>query len=293
MISRYSVTAEDTMDNSTYYLYQEPIGGNEAWGEIRQVVLHQLDRSDSFLRKIILVPFVPDTVPYFFMKVTFDAVYCLFVSIEPLIVSTFAYHEKRYGGREIVLVKINKTDMSYIAHSGVSTVGHDDGVRLEVETDGSVFIIGTTNADIASPWGAIYAAPSNLTIFVTRFQSFGISSFVTPISLSNALGYRIQESKNFSVVFTQDVTQIAGSLWIQLFLRDGSTSELSGQFDSINNLVVTAPQGGGKGLSLMIGFWDYPHHPMTFNHDLSYDPPYIDSVAPLNGPTTGGTQLRL
>ncbi|KAI9137054.1 hypothetical protein BKA69DRAFT_64268 [Paraphysoderma sedebokerense] len=220
LISRFSVTAQDVSDNSEYYMYQEPVGFSEAWGETRSVVLHHLDANDSFVGKTVLVPYVPSTVPYFYMdlKITAQAVYCIFVSIQPLIFSNLLHLERRYGGREIVLIKINKTDLSYIAHTGVSTIGDDSGFRFYVEEDGSVFILGTTNADMAHPSDTQYLRFTSTTVFVSRFQSLEISSFITPTSLSNASGYRIQENKDFSVVLTQDITRLTAD-WFFLIVR--------------------------------------------------------------------------
>ncbi|KAI9137184.1 hypothetical protein BKA69DRAFT_942729 [Paraphysoderma sedebokerense] len=245
MIPRYSATARDAMDNSTYYLYQEAIESNELWGETRQMVLQHLDANDTFVRKMVLVPFVPGIVPYFFMdfKLTSDAVYCMFVSIQPLIFSTFMHNQKRYGGREIVLMKINKTNFQYIAHTGVSSVGDDNGFRLYPETDGSVFIVGTTNANISSPFSTQYIEQNLTTVFVSRFQSFGISSFITQPSLSNASGYRIQQLKNFSIVFTQDLA-ILYQL-IEVYLLDWV--RIPAQIGGANSVIATAPPGGGNG----------------------------------------------
>ncbi|KAI9137050.1 hypothetical protein BKA69DRAFT_64246 [Paraphysoderma sedebokerense] len=293
LILHYSANVKDTSDNSTYYLYQKPIGWNEAWGETRSVVLHHLDANDSFVRNIVLVPFVPGIVPYFFMdlQISSDAVYCIFVSIQPLIFSRFLHQERRFGGSEIVLIKINMTDFNYVAHAGVSSIGDDNGYRLNLDSDGSVFIIGTTNADIASPWDEGYIAQNLTTVFVSRFQSFGILDFITPKSLSNASGYRIQEAKSFDVVLSQDITRFSNNPTVYLQRKGSAWVTLQPLLINGTTLRITAPEDGGIGLELVISM-PFAHLPLLIDYSLSYDPPYIESVTPLNGPTSGNTQLQ-
>ncbi|KAI9139412.1 hypothetical protein BKA69DRAFT_1086151, partial [Paraphysoderma sedebokerense] len=265
-----SYAVKDYGDQSSYFLTYEPSSS------IFQPTLYRY--SGSTVDEYPLLPTfsTPPDPRNLDIRVLGQSIYTAYVTTSSSIKSQWNFydHVNSATPRDIVINQFRAADMSLQARLIYSYSGHDIIVRIEIDSDGSIFLMGTSDN--------LPANSNDRSFFVSYFKYFSIASIVTPPSITDAPDLRIGFLQDFNLTFSALPTNYSTSQVHCLFASVGCDNpRWTGAA-----LTLRSPFGVLIAEELQVGLINLPHFPVVRSYQLSFERYNITSITPISGPTS-------